>query len=64
MHFKIAEIKRAIFEQEMQEINWHMQELEANYDEKIVKAITNEVNFYIASERDSRLYRAKLLGGE
>jgi hypothetical protein len=59
MHFKIAEIKQAVFRQNIQAINQHMKEFETNYDEKMLKLITSEVNFYISSKRYNLLYREK-----
>ena len=57
IHFDVAEIKRAILMKDMQEINRLMQDFEKNYDEKIVKVISNEVNFYIASKGYGLLYK-------
>jgi hypothetical protein len=37
-----------------------MKEFESNYDEKIVKAVAHEIDFYMASDRYNQLYREQL----
>lgn len=54
---QLLKIKQAVFRQGIQAVNQLMQEFEANYDEKIVKVVTHEVDFYIGAEKYNKLYR-------
>lgn len=56
VHFNVAEVKCAIFVKDSPKVSLLMQEFENNYDEKIVKAISNEINSYIASKGYSLQY--------
>lgn len=51
MYLEIAEVKQAIFKKDNQAIMLLMREFEEKYDKEVVRVVTSEVDYYVASKK-------------